>query len=42
MLSKILLVLPVVVAGVAATVPDCTSEVICVDGWNDCGVPYGG
>ena len=42
MLSKILLVLPVVLAGVAATVPDCTPKVICVDGWSECGVPYGG
>lgn len=42
MLSKVLLLLPVVVAGVAATDPDCTPEEICVDGVNECDVPWGG
>lgn len=42
MLSRALFVLPVAVAAVATKIPGCTSEEICVDGINDCGVPWGG
>lgn len=42
MSSRLLIVLPAVIAGVAATESYCESKTICIDAINDCGVKYGG
>lgn len=42
MFSQLFIVLPAIIAGVAATEPYCESETVCIDAVNDCGVKYGG
>lgn len=42
MFSRLLIVLPAVIAGVAATESYCESKTTCIDAVKDCGVKYGG